>query len=624
MARDLARVLDPGAVRREGYLLGNQYVWTWALGHLGGLAGPEVYAPALQGRWDLTHLPVVPAAWQVVPRAGRDGAAERQLAVVKNLLAQATEVIVATDAGREGELIWSYIRGLSGYTGPERRLWLSETTPAAVTRAFTALEPPHLALRQAAEARARADWLVGMNATMALSTRHGGLWSAGRVQTPTLAMLVRREEEVKGFVVETFWTVDARCVGGGVEYGARVDREDNERLAEADAKATATKLTGQGGTVTSAQVKVEREQPPHLMSLTDLQRAANSAVSLTAAETLAAAQALYEAGNLSYPRTDSRYLTPDAYSTLPARLAAVAAALPPLAALCHLPAQPPGARVVDATKVSDHHALLPTDKAPSLAGLPEAQRQVYELVARRTVAALLSPAEWRATDLVAEIAGETLRARSRVLITPGWRAAEPASSADPAPDLSGIAQGAAATCASAAATQRQTQPPKRFTDASLLGAMETAGKQLQDPALREAMAQTGLGTPATRAATIETLIARGYAERQKKAIAATDKGIALVSLAPPSLTDPATTGEWEQRLREIEEGTQSAAEMDRDMAALAAEKGSQRGSAGRWRHSSRLEDVQEGERPARQRGAPRLADRGSSWPRLSTVPPVPR
>jgi DNA topoisomerase-3 len=196
---------------------------------------------------------------------------------------------------------------------------------------------------------------------------------------------------------------------------------------------------------------------------------------------------------------------------------------------------------------------------------------VYELVARRTVAALLSPAEWRATDLVAEIAGETLRARSRVLITPGWRAAEPASSADPAPDLSGIAQGAAATCASAAATQRQTQPPKRFTDASLLGAMETAGKQLQDPALREAMAQTGLGTPATRAATIETLIARGYAERQKKAIAATDKGIALVSLAPPSLTDPATTGEWEQRLREIEEGTQSAAEMDRDMAALAAE-----------------------------------------------------
>jgi DNA topoisomerase-3 len=198
VARDLAAVLDPTAQRKDGYLEG-QHVWTWALGHLGELAGPEEYDPALKGRWSLDRLPVVPTDWRVVPREGKDGAARRQLAVVTRLLRQASEVVVATDAGREGELIWEYIRTLSGYTGPERRLWLSETTPAAVRRAWAALEAPHLALREAAKTRARADWLVGMNATMALSARHGGLWSAGRVQTPTLAMIVRREREVRDF-----------------------------------------------------------------------------------------------------------------------------------------------------------------------------------------------------------------------------------------------------------------------------------------------------------------------------------------------------------------------------------------------------------------------------------------
>src|SRR5579875_1267412 len=288
VARDLARVMDTGAQRREGYIEG-RYTWTWALGHLAELEPPEHYVPDLAGKWRLELLPVVPERFDLRPREGRGG----QLNVVRRLLGKAPEVVVATDAGREGELIWEYIRQVCGYRGPWQRLWLSETTPEAVCAAFTTLLPGQAKADLAAAARARseADWLVGMNATMALSARHGGLWSAGRVQTPTLALLVAREAEIRAFKPEPYFTVAARFKSGTTEYAGRWFRGKDDRLkTKPEADAIAAKVRGRTGRVASVERRETREQPPRLFNLTDLQRAANTRYGMTAAATLKAAQ----------------------------------------------------------------------------------------------------------------------------------------------------------------------------------------------------------------------------------------------------------------------------------------------------------------------------------------------
>ncbi len=426
VARDLAAVMDPGARRADGCLEGRAYTWTWALGHLAELAPPEHYVPSLAGRWTLEALPVLPTAWALRPREG--DAQRKQLGVLRGLLRKAAEVIVATDAGREGELIWAYIRDLCGYRGPVRRLWLSESTPEAVRAAFAALREPPTALEAAARARACADWIVGMNATMALSARHGGLWSAGRVQTPTLALLVAREAEIRGFRPEDYRVVFATFDTQGYRYAGRWFSGGTDRLpSAAEAEALAAKVRGQTGQVVSVQRKRTQEAPPRLLNLTDLQRLANQRHGLTAAQTLAAAQALYEAGHLTYPRTDSRYVTPEVAGTFPDRLRALAA-MPDIAPIAQrLAAAVPdlGKRVIDATKVTDHHALLPTDRPSDLAALPPDQARVYGLVARRFVAALLPAAEWDEATAITEVCGETFRSRSRAPAAPGWREAEP-------------------------------------------------------------------------------------------------------------------------------------------------------------------------------------------------------
>ena len=364
VARDLAAVMDPSAKRGEGCLQGTFATWTWALGHLGELAPPEHYVPGLAGRWTLEALPVIPDTWALQPREGKDGAAAKQLAIIKGLLRKAESVIVATDAGREGELIWFYVRALCMYSGPVQRLWLSENTPAAVRAAFAALRPAQTALEAAARARAQADWLVGMNATMALSARHGGLWSAGRVQTPTLALLVSREAEIEAFTSEAYHVVRATFEAEGDGYSGQWFHGDEDRVASAaEADAVATKVRGQKGRVASIERKRAQEAPPRLFNLTDLQRAANTQRGMTAAATLAAAQALYEAGLLTYPRTDSRHVTPEVASTFPARLQALAGHQGVGVVAQRLAAQgglDPGKRVIDASRVTDHHALLPT------------------------------------------------------------------------------------------------------------------------------------------------------------------------------------------------------------------------------------------------------------------------
>lgn len=590
VAADLARVMDPTAKRAEGCIQGQYATWTWALGHLVELCPPEHYQPSLTGKWTLEALPVLPEHHELRAREGRAG----QLAVIKRLLAKADELIIATDAGREGELIAAYILDLCPFRGPIKRLWLSESTPAAVKAAFGALRQPMTALEAAARARSEADWAVGMNATMALSARHGGLWSAGRVQTPTLALLVEREKAIRDFKPEPYFVVLADFEAQSARYAGRWFRGEADRLPTlAEAEALAGKVRDKTGTVAKVERKRTSESAPRLFNLTDLQRAANARHGLTAAATLKVAQALYEEHKLlTYPRTDSRHVSADTAATFPARLHAVAAAgLPaPLGPIAQrLAANPgdPGKRVVDDSKVSDHHALLPTARQPDLSRLSPDEAKVYDLVVRRFLAALLPPAAWDETAAVTEIVGETFRSRSRVLVTAGWREVEPPAAAatpargkgadrsglggepdadgdeqheqdDTAGDLSGLRQGAASRCLDAKAEARQTKPPARYTEAGLLRAMETAGRLVEDEELAEAMAERGLGTPATRAAIIETLVKREYIQRQKKALVPTPKGETLVRLAPAELRDVATTGEWERRLREIEGGRESA------------------------------------------------------------------
>ena len=567
VAADLARVVDPGGSRRQGWIEGRRFHWTWALGHMAELAPPESYQPALKGRWRLELLPVVPDSFRLQPREGR----KDQLNVIRTQLKQAEAVIVATDAGREGELIWEYIREVCGYRGPAERLWLSESTPAAVKAAFAALQAPKSDLAAAARARACADWVIGMNATMALSAHHGGLWSAGRVQTPTLALLVAREAEIRVFQPTDYFVVTAAFAAVETGYKGRWFREKLDRMPTREAaEAVAAKVRGQAGRVLSVRRKRAQEAPPRLFNLNDLQRAGNARHGLTAADTLKAAQALYERHQaITYPRTDSRHVSAEVFKTFPERLRAVG----DQALAQDLPH--PGKRVVDDAQVSDHHALLPTAQAPDPARLPPDERRVYELIVRRFRAALLPPAIYDDTEAVTEVASETFRSKSRVMVSPGWREAEPQVGA-PAEDeeepeggnLGALKDGLPVRCTDAEVAARQTKPPKRFTEASLLQVMETAGRLVDDDALAAAMRDRGLGTPATRAQIIETLITREYIVRQGKSLHPTARGERLVSLAPPELREAATTGEWEQRLHAIEAGGESADRFLSDIATV--------------------------------------------------------
>ena len=588
VAADLARVMDPGAKRAGGYIAGRYATWSWALGHLAELLPPEAYRPELQGRWRLEFLPVLPDRFGLRPRGERTD----QLETIRALLGQAEEVVVATDAGREGELIWEYIAELCGWGGPTQRLWLSESTPAAIKSAFAALRPPMTHLAQAARARAQADWVVGMNATMALSARHGGLWSAGRVQTPTLALLCAREAEIRAFKPDDFFAVLAEFEAeGGARYNGRWFKDKQDRLrSKAEAERIVAAVKGRIGHVASALRKRTEEAPPRLFNLTDLQRAANARFGITAAATLEAAQALYERHKvLTYPRTDSRNVSEETFATFPARLRAIRGPLVPVAGRLAAGAPHPGKRVVDDSKVSDHHALLPTAQPADPEKLASDEANIYELVVRRFLAALLPPAVYDDAEVVTEIAGETFRSRARHLAVPGWREVEPpiaamakdgksrsrkgaAAEADAdsegqaadlepdAGDLSALHPGLPSRCVSAKAEARQTKPPSRYSEATLLRAMEHAGRLVEDEELAEAMRERGLGTPATRAAIIETLIKREYVHREKKALIPTPRGEKLVALAPVELRQPETTGEWERRLGDIERGSADAGE----------------------------------------------------------------
>jgi len=481
-----------------------------------------------------------------------------------------TEVVNACDAGREGELIFAYLYGLSGCRKPVLRLWISSLTQEAIRAGLGSLRDGSSMkpLEDAARSRGEADWIVGMNATRAYSVRFGGrgnVLSVGRVQTPTLKLLVDREREIQDFEPEKFWTVHARFSREESTYDGVWFKNKNNRLSERErADRIAEKVRGATGTVRKAQKKTATEKPPLLYDLTELQRNANARYGFTADRTLRTAQSLYEEKKLiTYPRTSSRYLSKDMVAGLEKRVEA-AGALPGLAPfaekLLEKEKLPISKRIVDDSKVTDHHAIVPTNKKPP-DGLQPDEAKVYDLVARRFLAVFFPAARFENTTVVTEVRQETFLSRGRVVLEAGWRALYPdgvggRKEKEP-PVLPPIEVGQEWAVVKVGVKEGETKPPPRYSESALLGAMETAGKLVEDEELRQQMKDSGLGTPATRAATIERLIKVGYIEREKKVLVPTEKGRSLIGLLGESpLTSAELTARWEERLAKMEQGVE--------------------------------------------------------------------
>jgi len=583
VARDIARVLG-ASTRGEGCLRGNGWCITWALGHLVHFAEPDDYGSDWAARWSMAQLPMIPEQWRLTT----DPRSAAQFRIVKALLLDpdTTGVICATDAGREGELIFRLIAEQARCRKSVRRLWISSLTDEAIRDGFARLRPgqDYDALAAAARARAQADWLVGMNLTRAYTVHNHVLCTIGQVQTPTLAMIVERDATIANFTKAFFYELVARLAEGFdatyVEEGE--SRLDTKEWAERRQREISQAIAPQRlGTVVKIERKVRTTHPPPLYDLTTLQRDANRRYGLTAAKVLELAQALYETHKLiSYPRTESHHLGTDLLPQLPQILDAVphpcaAEAIQRLAAGHTL-----GKAYVDTTKLTDHHAIIPTAKRPP-AQIPEPLHQIYSLVASRFVAIFLPPQRVEETLVTLAIGGGTFVAKGAVELDPGWRRAElrrsatarPAGAAadgegggESAPTaLPPLSEQQTVTVDALEVRQKETQPPRPFDDASLLSAMKNAGRTLDDDALAAAMKGSGLGTPATRAETIEKLIRTGYVERQRKQLRATEKGGALIALVAEALRSVELTAAWEQRLKDIEQGTSNATSFYQDI-----------------------------------------------------------
>jgi DNA topoisomerase-3 len=560
------------------FLESDDYVITWAVGHLVQLAEPEEYDEKWK-KWKMADLPIVPPnGFKLVPR---DAKSKKQLKLIETLLKRddVDKIINACDAGREGELIFAYVYesvfGASATSPkapkPVERLWISSMTKQAIREGFEKLRPgtqmQHL--EDAARSRSEADWLVGMNATRAATIRGrawvGGVVSLGRVQTPTLGMIVKREREIQAFVPEPYRLVHATFQPPyqglwfeGDETRIFGDLERADRIV--------AKVSGQDGTIEKVERKEQSERAPLLYDLTSLQRDANRRYGFSARRTLQAAQSLYEGKKaITYPRTSSRYLSGD----MVAQLKPTAATLQPVPeyraaadyvlGLDQLPLQ----RVVNDAKVDDHHAIIPTDIEKDMDALTPDERRVFDLVAKRFLAVFHPPARYARTTVITVVEEERFRTRGKVTLEAGWRAVygvEPDQERQSEDESEGgeipaLQEGQTVRCIAAEIEEKMTRPPPRYTEATLLSAMETAGKLIDDEELREAMKESGLGTPATRAETIETLIRREYIERVGKDLQATPKGIQVITmLEEHKLTSPELTGDWEHKLSDIEHG----------------------------------------------------------------------
>ena len=564
VARDIARILG-AKTRKDGYLEGNGYIVAWAVGHLCEIAPPDKQDTGWH-KWRLESLPMIPARFRldVLPKT------RQQFNVLKKLMngAEVSELIEATDAGREGELIFRRIYQVSRCKKPIKRLWLSSMTDEAIKKALANLRlgEDYRHLAAAAYARAESDWLVGMNETRAFTLKCGGeLLTIGRVQTPVLAMLARRRLEIEQFVPETYWEIQAFFDREDISFKAvwhEPPQLKNTRIFKKEqADGIYQKCTGHPATVDSVKQKKGVSRPPLLYDLTSLQRACNGRFGFSAKKTLSIAQDLYEKHKLlTYPRTDSQYISKDVFNNIAAHFRAIRSHYGDVIASLRgcFEQKASKYRVVNDNKVTDHHAIIPTTKQADLGALSAEQRKVYDLVCRRLMAAFLPAAEFLTTEVWLIINGEKFKSTGKVFEKLGWMEAEPWAVKDDNA-LPSLVEGEIIAPRELKQEEKQTKPPPHYTDATLLRAMETAGKLVDDDELAGAMKEKGLGTPATRAQIIEALLEqkRGYARRQAKNIMATDKGleaVRVIEVLLPEALSPELTGEWEFKLRQIEKG----------------------------------------------------------------------
>lgn len=578
VAREIAAIV--GATnRKDGFIEGNGYAVTWAFGHLVSLAMPQQYGIAGFRR---ENLPILPPSFILLPRQVREGkeykadpGVVKQLGILRELFGMAERIIVATDAGREGELIFRYIYSYLECRTPFVRLWISSLTDRAIREGLQQLRPgqEYDNLYLSAKARSEADWIVGINASQALAVAAGrGVWSLGRVQTPTLAIICSRYLENKAFKPATYFRLKLSTAKGATAFAVLSSEKFDGRDK---AEAVRAEVVGAGTVrVVSVERKEAREQPPLLYDLTTLQKEANSRHGFPAEKTLDIAQALYERKFITYPRTGSRYISEDVAEEIPAlvgnmkrypRFAEYAGGMDTAA---------PSRRCVDNGKITDHHALLPTENLP--AELDADQRTVYEMIAGRMLEAFSGVCVKENTSLTLQCAGHGFTARGSIIVDKGWRAVmnDPAEEKEEEDTtlLPDIVQGDELPVRGCDTEQKQTRPRPLHTESSLLAAMETAGRELSDEAEREAMKDAGIGTPATRAAIIETLFSREYVRREKKSLVPTDKGLAVYAVVrDKKIADVAMTGGWELALSKIATGEMDAPTFHRGIEVFATQ-----------------------------------------------------
>ncbi|MBO5410562.1 MAG: DNA topoisomerase III [Clostridia bacterium] len=561
VAKDIARVL--GCKKSgNGCISGDKYIVTWALGHLVTLADPEAYDNKYK-TWRMDDLPMLPQHMKLVVI----GQTSRQFKAVSSLLSsnEVDKVIIATDAGREGELVARWILQKANCRKPAMRLWISSQTDKAIKEGFASLRPAaeYNNLYKSAQCRAEADWLVGLNVSRALTCKHNAQLSAGRVQTPTLAMIVKREEEIQKFRPKDYFTVKADF---GKFTAIYKDSNNQTRFFDAAAAQRIEKeVSGKNGVLSQVKKVYRFKAPPAAYDLTELQRDANKKYGYSAKQTLSYMQSLYETHKLlTYPRTDSRYITKDVVSTLPERLKAIAVGPYKDAANAVLRAKPLSTKyIVNDAKVTDHHAIIPTEQYVDLNKLSREERHIYDLVVRRFLAVLSAPFEYDEVQVKVTVGKHEFYTKGQAVKNAGWKALYDSSLSDDDDDgddvksqqLPEISQGSTVTLKSVRIVAGKTTPPSRYTEATLLTAMENPAGQVEETALKTALKNAGgLGTPATRADIIEKLFDSFCIERRGKELVPTSKGRQLIDIVPADLKSALLTAEWEQQLALIAKG----------------------------------------------------------------------
>ncbi|WP_333597007.1 DNA topoisomerase 3 [Chryseobacterium flavum] len=571
VAREIARLVG-ASDKKDGYLTGNGYFVTWAFGHLIGLGMPEDYG--ISG-FDKASLPILPNPFLLTVRKVKkdkgytaDTGALKQLKVIEQLFKQSNSIIVATDAGREGELIFRYIYEYLKCNKPFERLWISSLTEKAIKQGFNNLKDGAAfdGLYQAAQGRSRADWLVGINATQALSIAAGnGIYSLGRVQTPTLALICKRYLDNKNFTVKKYWQIQLSHNKAQVDFKSiSAIKWDEKQLADDTLKAI---QRGAMATVTSVETKSVTEQPPLLFDLTGLQKEANKRLKLSAEATLNIAQSLYEKKFITYPRTGSKYIPEDMWAEIPNLVRALQNREDCKQALTKIKWGRFNKRIVNDLRVTDHHGLLITDKVPSVLNADE--NKIYNMIALRLLEAISQACVKEITDVSLQVLHYDFTAKGCKIQEAGWRSIKGSFTDDgeePEQELPELHKGDELAIKEAAVLEKQIKPPVLYTEAGLLSAMETAGKEIENEEERKALKNIGIGTPATRAAIIETLLTRNYILRDKRSLIPTEKGLQVYELVKErKIADVAITAEWELALQKIENNEADAGTFQKEM-----------------------------------------------------------